>query len=276
MSNTSTRHYYTDDEVQFMYDNHKTMTASEIANALNVKAGSIRCKLSSLGLVAKKHSVYSEDRQLKLCSKCQEMLPVSYFGTNNGNPRSRCRKCEYNNPELTVATRRTYSKDDNEFLRNFAHEYTYQELADIYEVSTHNIRTKLYGMGLKAKVRQVYSDDRTMKRCSKCDNMFPLEEFENKKSNRIRSSCRSCTYEYHFNRKKEPTMINKPSFEDLIKKSKNGVRYCTICNTVLNSENCMIRFSTSKQSWEVATNCKTCFSVKHKERVLKRIAKRGY
>lgn len=276
MSSIKRRHTYTKEEIQFMYDNHKNMTSAEIAIALGLEITSTRAKLFSLGLKTKTKNIYSEDGTLKRCSKCKEYLPLDNFGTHTGKPRSQCRKCEYNNPNATKSSKRVYSDEDNEFLINYSKDYTYKELADIFNVSDSAIRGKMYSMRLKAKTRQAYSEDRTMKRCSRCDKMFPIEEYTRPNSKGIKSACRACLYEYHFNRKNQAVFIKKPTFDELIKRTRHGVRYCTHCKQQLTESNSVIRYSSSKYIWEIATNCKPCANEKHKQRTLKRIAERGY
>lgn len=272
---TRHRHTYTNEEVQFMYDNHENMTINELAQALNLtNKASLRCKLRSLGLKAKYETVYSEDGTLKLCAKCKQFLPIDDFGIHTGKPRAQCRKCEYNNPNAQKSTRKVYTHEEEEFLRKHSSEYTYKELADIFDVSVDSVRAKLSNLGIKAKVRQVFSEDRTMKRCSKCDNFFPIEEYQRKGSTVLKSACKACLYEQHFNRNKLKNPDEKPSFDELIKLTKKGYKNCTKCNVLLDKDNSIIRKCRGK--WEVVPQCKNCSNKRTRERALKRIAERGY
>lgn len=276
MTKIKKNHRYTDEEIQFLMDNHKNMTVRELTEALNLPStSSLRCKLMSLGLKAKLETVYSEDGTMKLCAKCKQFLPIDDFGVHYGKPRSRCRKCEYNNPNAQKSNRRIYTDEEVKFLKKHSNEYTYSELADIFNVGVPSIRAKLYGLGLKAKVKQVYSEDGTMKICSKCNKFFPIEEFKASENSALRSACKVCLYEQHLKRKKNLKNPNeKPSFDELIKNTKKGYKNCTGCGTLLNKDNCIIR--TCRGKWEICPKCKPCVNKMTKERALKRIAERGY
>ena len=276
MGKHDAKHIYTEEEIDFIYKNHSTMTVKEIANALGIESdNSVRNKMYSLGLKVKKKTVFSEDGKLKRCPKCEQYLPVEYFGNHSGKPRARCRRCEYNKPDIPfVSTRKMYTSEEVEFLKLNHDKYTYAEFADILNVSVDGIRAKLYSLGLKAKTKKVYSDDGSMKACSKCGQFFPISEYKSEQSKSMKSACRACSYEAHFNRKKAPNPNKKPTFEELISRTKKGFKNCTSCGILIDKDNCIIK--NTKNRWEITPTCKSCANKKNKERVLKRLAERGY
>lgn len=270
------KHIYTEEEIEFLRNHYKDMTVREIAQALGIDScNSVRNKLYSLGLDVKKVTVYSEDGKLKKCPKCKLYLPLECFGKHGNKPRARCRRCEYNKPDIPlVSTRKKYTPEEVEFMKNNHDKYTYAEFADILGVSIDGVRNKFYSLGIKAKTRKVYSDDGTMKACSKCGIFYPISEYKSEGTVTIKSACRACSYEAHFNRKKAPNPNSKPTFDELISRTRKGFKNCTSCGVLLNEDNSLIR--RAKNRWEIMPTCKSCANKQNKERTIRRIAERGY
>ena len=164
---------WTDEEIQFLkfaYPN-RDFTTKEIAEALNRSYESIRTRAKLLNINRYKENVPDG---YKKCTKCENILPFSYFtkrGDNKALYRSWCKHCR--------------NKENREYMKRIKYGENYTDAPNT-DVPNPNVPMS--------------------KKCRDCNEVKPISEFYKNKNNKDKyeNFCKKCS-----NIRKEKSMLKK-------------------------------------------------------------------
>lgn len=174
-----------------------------------------------------------------------------------------------------ITTARTLNEEEYEFFKKIYHLYTIKELSEMFGITQKRVKSYLIELG--AFQEEVIPEG--MKKCTRCNEILPLDFFQNKAERKDGKSsyCRTCIIlmRKELEDKKRQEVIEK-KIQQYKEKHKNKKLFCKKCNKEKTFDDYRMGYHFRDGRLNIYKKCKECESREAKQRNINKIKNNGF
>lgn len=174
-----------------------------------------------------------------------------------------------------IRSKKELSEEEYEFFKQINHLYNIKELSEIFGIT--QIKVKKYLLEIGAIKEEVIP--KGMKKCVTCGEIFPLENFGKKSTNKDGRTgyCLVCTaiYKKKYKEKKEEEMKEKAK-QEYIDSLKGKELFCERCNEKKTIDDYRITAHFRNGRYSISRKCRKCDAKEGRERNMRKIKEQGF
>lgn len=175
--------------------------------------------------------------------------------------------------------KRYWTKEEEEYLTQVYKLYSLEELAEIFKCTKKQVYTKLFGLGYIGGTYKEYDIPEGYKKCYRCEEILPYEEFYNNKSkpDGKSSECKHCDRAYNIMRRRQKQAEQEKLEEEARKQeyinSLKGKEIACKHHGIQTIDDYRIY---KKRDGSFSRKCKKCESEYQQKNNAKKLKERGY